>query len=239
MRAAAVIFAGSGLDDPVLNEELPKHVAAMRAHGAAVVHLSPHALGRPEVSVDNAGGIASMVHALIGLGHRRIAFLAGPSSLYVARDRLAGYRRGLTEAGVEADERLVVHTTFDREGGSLGVDSLRAGAAPFTAVLCANDLLALGALERLAQLGVDVPGEVSVAGFDDIAIAAMTAPALSTVRVSLRELGRRGFIAAARMLDGELPDPEVLPTEVVLRASTGAPPVTSTTPVTTRSRGTA
>ena len=58
MRAAAVIFAGSGLDDPVLNEELPRHLAAMRASGAAVVHLSPHALGEPEIGVDNDGGIA-------------------------------------------------------------------------------------------------------------------------------------------------------------------------------------
>ncbi len=84
MRTAAVIFAGSGLDDPALNEELPRHVAGMRAYGAAVVHLSPHALGEPDVSVDNLGGIAAMVGALVSLGHSAIAFLAGPSTLFVA-----------------------------------------------------------------------------------------------------------------------------------------------------------
>ena len=152
MRAAAVVFAGSGLDDPVGNEEMDRHVEAMRAEGAAVVHLSPHARGGPDVGVDNAAGIASMIAALAGLGHRHIAFLAGPRALFVARERLDGYRRGLAEAGLPVDERLVVHTSFDREGGALGVDTLLAGEAPFTAVVCANDLLALGAL---ARVGVD------------------------------------------------------------------------------------
>jgi LacI family transcriptional regulator len=227
IRAAAVIFAGSGLDDPALNEEMGKHLAAMRAEGAAVVHLSPHALGEPEISVDNAGGIAAMVAALAGLGHRRIAFLAGPTSLYVARDRLAGYRRGLADVGLEFDDRLVVSTGFDDEGGALGVDTLLGGGSPFSAVCCANDLLALGALQRLAELGVAVPGEVSVAGFDDIRTAAMTAPSLSTVRLPLREMGRRGFGYADRVLAGEPASPEVLPTQVVLRESTGAPPASA------------
>ena len=223
IRAAAVVFAGSGLDDPTQNAEIERHLAAMRADGAAVVHLSPHALGEPEVSVDNAAGIAGMVAALVGLGHRRIAFLAGPRALFVARERLAGYRRGLDDAGIAFDARLVVHTAFDREGGALGVDVLHAGEAPFTAICCANDLLALGVLRRCAALGIAVPDEVSVAGFDDISTAALTAPSLSTVRLPLRELGRRGFEHADRLLAGDQPDRQLLPTEVVLRDSTAAP----------------
>jgi LacI family transcriptional regulator len=224
MRAAAVIFAGSGLDDETLNVELRKHVAAMRGYGAAVVHLSPHALGEPEIGVDNAAGIASMVAALVELGHRWIAFLAGPTSLYVARDRLSGYRRGLTDAGLPLDDRLIVHTRFDREGGAAAVDTLLEADASFTAICCANDLLALGALDRLVELGIDVPGAVSVAGFDDIQVAAMTAPGLSTVRLPLRDLGRRGFEYADRLLKGGTPPSDILPTEVVLRGTTGRPP---------------
>jgi LacI family transcriptional regulator len=233
IRAAAIVFAGSGLDDPTLNEEIDRHLAAMRADGAAVVHLSPHALGEPEIGVDNAAGIRDMVAALVGLGHRRIAFLAGPRSLFVARERLAGYRQGLADAGITFDQRLVVPTGFDHEGGATGVDTLLAGDAPFTAICCANDLLALGALGRLAELGIDVPGEVSIAGFDDISTAALTAPSLSTVRLPLREMGRRGFEHADRLLAGDAPERQVLPTEVVLRDSTGAPPV-STLPVSRR-----
>ena len=144
-----------------------------------------------------------MIAALVELGHREIAFLAGPSTLFVARARLAGYRRGLEVAGIAFDERLVIHTSFDREGGALGVDTLLGGAAPFTAIACANDPLAMGALARLAELGIDVPGQLSVAGFDDVPVAAITSPSLSTVRLPLREMGRRGFAEAARVLNGE------------------------------------
>ena len=94
---------------------------------------------------------------------------------------------------------------------------------PFTAVCCANDLLALGALGRLAELGIAVPDAVSVAGFDDISTAALTAPSLSTVRLPLREMGRRGFAHATGVLAGDEPAREVLPTEVVLRDSHGGP----------------
>jgi LacI family transcriptional regulator len=228
IRAAAVIFAGSGLDDPTVTEEIDRHLAAMRADGAAIVHLSPHALGEPDVGVDNAAGIAAMIAALVALGHRRIAFLAGPRALFVARARLAGYQRGLDEAGIAYDERLVVRTSFDTDGGALGVETLLAGDTPFTALCCANDLLALGALGRLAELGVAVPETVSVAGFDDISTAGLTAPSLSTVRLPLREMGRRGFAHATGVLAGGGPAREVLPIEVVLRGSTAAPARTDT-----------
>jgi DNA-binding LacI/PurR family transcriptional regulator len=223
MRAAAVVFAGSGLDAPALNEEMDRHLAAMRADGAAIVHLSPHARGEPDVGVDSAAGIAAMVAALVEQGHRRIAFLAGPQSLYVSRERLDGYRRGLRAAGIAYDEGLVVGTTFDAEGGARAIDALRVAGTTFTAVSCANDLLAIGALQRLVALGIEVPGDVSVAGFDDISTAALAAPGLSTVRLPLRAMGRLGFQHADRMLAGEEPPPVRLPTAVVLRGSTAAP----------------
>jgi LacI family transcriptional regulator len=196
----------------------------MRASGAAVVHLSPHALGEPEINVDNIGGIAAMVRALVDMGHRRIAFLGGPAALYVARQRLDGYFRALAEAGIEADDRLVIPAGFTTEDGAAAVDALLEFETPFTAIACANDLLALGALRRLHALGIDVPTQVSLAGFDDIPMAAMTAPSLSTVRLPLRDMGRRGFAYAHRVWAGERPEPSLMPTTVVLRDSTAPPP---------------
>lgn len=224
LRAAVLIFAGSGLDDPALNADVARHVEAMRESGSAVVHLSPHALGDPEVGVDNVEGVAGMVSALVGLGHRRIGFLAGPASLYVARERLGGYRAGLAAAGIGFDDRLVVESGFDQAAGAAGIESLLARDVPFTAVTSANDLLAIGALHRLDELGVDVPGRISVAGFDDIQMAALVAPRLSTVRIPLREVGQRGFQFAEALLTGGRPPNSVLPTEVVMRDSTAAPP---------------
>ncbi|MEP7157894.1 MAG: LacI family DNA-binding transcriptional regulator [Chloroflexota bacterium] len=223
MRAAAVIFAGSGLDDETANEELDRHVVGLRENGGAVIHLSPHAGGAAEVGVDNAAAMAGMIAALVALGHHKIAILCGPPELYVARERLAGYRRGLTAARLDVDERLIVPTEFDRAAGAKGVDELLSRGADFTAICCANDLLALGSLTRLAELGRAVPGDVSVAGFDDISMAALTAPHLSTVRLPLRQMGRLGFEMATRMLAGEKLVPQTLPTEVILRDSTGGP----------------
>jgi LacI family transcriptional regulator len=223
MRAATLIFAGSGLADPALNAEVAKHLAAMRDYGAAVVHLSPHADGEADIGIDNAAGIARMVAALVELGHRQIAFLAGPTTLYVSHQRLEGYRRGLAEAGIPYDEHLVVSTGFNREGGALGIDALLDGQVPFTAVCAANDLLALGAMQRLIELGIEVPGAVSVAGFDDIQTAAMATPGLSTVRLPLHEIGRRAFVFAEEVLAGGEPERQVLPTELVLRGSTAPP----------------
>jgi LacI family transcriptional regulator len=187
------------------------------------VHLSPHDDGEPEVGVDNAAGVAAMVAALVDLGHRHIAFFGGPSRLHVARHRRDGYRQGLEAAGLPLDDRLVLDTGFNREAGARAVDELLAGDAPFTAILAANDLLALGALQRLAELGIRVPDEVSVAGFDDIQTAALVAPSLSTVRLPLHEIGRLGFEYAERQLAGDQPGRLLLPTELVLRESTAAP----------------
>ncbi len=227
MRASTLIFAGSGLDDAALNQEVRKHIAAMRAYGAAVVHLSPHAFGEPEVSVDNARGMARMVEALIALGHRRIALLPGPSKLYVGRHRHDGYKQALAQAGIAYDPRLVVSTPFNRDGGAEAVDRLLGGEAEFTAICAANDLMALGALQRLAELGIKVPEAVSVTGFDDIRMAAMIAPSLSTVRLPLYDLGHRGFEFAEKLLAGSRPRRQTLPTEVVLRDSSGRAPATT------------
>ena len=222
MRAAAVMFAGSGLDDPALNEEMDRHVDGDARAGAAVVHLSPHALGEPEVSVDNAGGIAAMVRALAGLGHRRIAFLAGPTIADVARQRLDGFRLGMADAGLDPDERSSSTRRSTATAGPRASTRCARRACRSRPSRCANDLLALGALARLAELGIRVPDDVSVAGFDDIAVAADTSPSLSTVRVPLRELGRHGFAQAERLLAGRPLPGEVLPAEVVLRKSTAA-----------------
>jgi LacI family transcriptional regulator len=96
----------------------------------------------------------------------------------------------------------------------------------FSAISCANDLLALGALDRLAQLEIAVPADVSVAGFDDVQTAAIVAPSLTTVRLPLHEMGARAFAFAEAVLAGERPQREVLATEVVMRASTAPPAVT-------------
>ncbi len=223
MQAAAILFAGSGIRDAGLEEAAARHLSAMERSGAAIVHLSPSFRGPALVGVDNVAGMAAIVRSLVGMGHRRIGYLGGPERLYVAADRERGYRDAMNEAGLAVDTATVLRTTFDVAGGADGVERLIRADAGVTAVACANDLLALGALDRLTELGVSVPTAISVTGFDDIPGAARTAPGLSTVHLPLRDLGRAGFQHAEKLLSGRRPHRRELPFDVVLRGSTAAP----------------
>ena len=225
MRAAIVIFAGSGIRDSELETTVARHLAAMERYGAAVINLSPSSRGAASIGFDNVGGMAAAVGLLVEQGHRRIGYLSGPSRLYVSDDREQGYRQALGQARIKADPNLIVATSFDERGGAQGVDALLAAAPDLTAIACANDLLALGVLDRLAELGIAVPDELSVSGFDDIPAAARTNPPLSTVRVPLRSLGAGGFRMALKILDGRRPHRQVMPFEVMRRGSIAAPRV--------------
>ncbi|HET7646133.1 MAG TPA: LacI family DNA-binding transcriptional regulator [Candidatus Limnocylindria bacterium] len=223
MRAAAVLFAGSGIRDEAFEERVARHLTAMERYGAAVVHLSPSARGPALVGVDNVAAMAEVVRALAALGHRRIGYVGGPEWLYVAADRERGYRNALAEAGIEMEPQLLVRASFDQAGGADAAERLLRADPRLTAIACANDLQALGVLDRLAQLGVSVPDELSVTGFDDIPGASRTTPSLSTVHLPLRDLGRSGFQQAEKILAGRRPHRRLLAHELVLRRSTSKP----------------
>ena len=188
----------------------------MRADGAAVVHLSPHARGEPESASTTRPGSRRWSAALVGLGHRGSRSSPGRRRCSWRASGSTGTAAASPTRASPFDERLVVRTAFDRDGGALGVDTLLAGDAPFTAIcLRQRPARARRAGSAWRRSAIDVPDDVSVAGFDDISVAAMTAPSLSTVRLPLREMGRRGFAHAERVLAGDAPDPARLPTELV------------------------
>jgi len=194
---------------------------AMVCIGRRPVH--PHA---DEVSTDtNAGARAAVVH-LAALGHRRIGFIGGQISRGVAMGRLAGYRQGLADAELPADVSLVREGELDEDSGRRETLALLSLPLPPTAVFCVNDRTAFGALAALAERGRRVPEDVSVVGFDDIPLAALIRPALTTVRQPAHELGR----LAATFLLGRIAHPEtphqrsVLPCQLVARQSSGRAP---------------
>lgn len=174
------------------------------------------------VTIDNYGGARTMMRHLAGLGHERIAFIKGPPHNFDAGQRLRGFRdssrRGATLRAMEFDGDFTEGSGHDAARHFLSV------APRPTAIFAANDSMAIGALSALAEAGVAVPGQVSVAGFDDIPIARYVAPPLTTVRVDIAELGRRAFeLLEHRLHDAEYDARnEVLPTTLVIRASCGA-----------------
>jgi LacI family transcriptional regulator len=163
---------------------------------------------------------------LLDLGHREFAAIAGRTARNDrARDRLAGTRDALASHGIELAPERVVETDFSLGHGSRALRDLLERAPGFTAVVCGNDLHALGALHECARRGIEVPRQMSVAGFDDIEMAAVATPPLTTVRVPAADIGR---LAAERMLArlaGEhVVAVEEVRFELIVRASTGRAP---------------
>lgn len=135
------------------------------------------------------GGYAATMH-LIEAGHRRIGFINGESWIEAAAERLKGYRQALSSRDIPFDARLVREGDWQVSSGHGHAQALLAQPDPPTALFCANDLMAVGAIEAVRELGLDVPGQVSVVGYDDQDIARYTQPPLSTVLLPNYEMGR-------------------------------------------------
>lgn len=202
------------------------YITSLHESGLPVVMIDDrgHHRGFPSVATSNHAGGADAAAHLLNSGRRHLAMVSGPAEFGCTRDRSAGLRARLADAGVEFDERLLVQGDFTRGGGQAAVAELLGSGVAFDAVFAHNDLMAVGVLDGLRAAGAAVPDDVAVIGFDDISIAAHTRPALTTIRQPSREMGEA---AAAMLLDNlagaELPDaPQVIPTSLVIRESAPA-----------------
>jgi DNA-binding LacI/PurR family transcriptional regulator len=158
---------------------------------------------------------------LVALGHRNIAFIAGTPNLRSAERRLAVFRRAKQQLFPDAEERIY-YGNFKIEGGRCAASEILASGNLPTAVLAANDLMALGAINEFRAAGLHVPRDISVIGFDDIAFAALADPPLTTVNLPRNELGRRAVEALLETLaDSNQQGVEItIPTQLIIRAST-------------------
>jgi LacI family transcriptional regulator len=182
------------------------------AHKLPMVLLNSDDDRHPAITIDNYGGARTMMRHLASLGHKRIAFIQGPEQNADARERLRGYRqvmRSLMKQGTGSREQgaaprselrapsylreLEVEGDFTERAGYEAVKALLALDPRPTAIFAANDSMAIGALSALAAEGIEVPREISLAGFDDIPIAHYVNPPLTTIGVDIAELGRRAF----------------------------------------------
>jgi LacI family transcriptional regulator len=215
-HAAGVVFAGSGYEDAAEADALRAAVADLQERGSVVVSLAMRDLDCPSVLVDNRAAAREATEHLLGFGHRRIAFVEGPAGLHTSAHRLEGFRAAVDAAGAEA---VVLPGGFEFEAGAAAAETLIAGALP-DAVLGANDEVAIGLLTVLRRNGIDVPGQVSVAGIDGTRPARLVD--LTSVSLPLHDLGE----AAARVILEGAEGDVVLPHRLVQRATTA--PRTST-----------
>lgn len=180
----------------------------------------------PAVVCDSRKGAREIAKHVLDLGHRRIAVLGGPPALWTAQQRLAGYREALAGAGIDPDSVPVSAGDYHQASGTAGAERALAGPPGErpTALLCANDLMAIGAMEYCRAAGLRIPEDVSVVGFDDLPISALLTPRLTTVRQPAHDMGHRAATVLFDLLEnkvGGVAGP--LPATVQIR-ETVAPP---------------
>jgi DNA-binding LacI/PurR family transcriptional regulator len=174
------------------------------------------------IKVDYSRGIGEAVQHIVSLGHQRIGFISGPFTLKSARTRRSAFLKCIDACGIGERQRSVVEGNHKIDGGEVAMMQLLALPKPPTAVLASNDLTAIGALRAISRVGLRVPGDISVVGFDDIELSQFTQPPLTTIRLSRDELGRKAFDALYETVEGQKrPGHEIkVSTGLVLREST-------------------
>ena len=242
---AYIPFLANVAENPVRQLQV---IRSMREHGAAGLVISPAigtslgelkalVAGMPVVQVmrrlpslkaslvspENKEGARKATAHLIAAGHERIAFVGGLASMVVRDERLGGYRLALEEAGIPLDGSLVIETMIAYSGGGAATPQLLNLHKPATAALCYNDVVAIGLIRALTEIGIVVGKDFAVIGFDDIDEAKHTLPALTTVAVNGRSLGSRAAQLLMRQIASGDFEPETVlcPTTLIVRASCG------------------
>ncbi|MCI2417931.1 LacI family transcriptional regulator [Saccharopolyspora sp. K220] len=221
-RVRAIVIAGSGFVDARMQSSVKKDLQAFQETGGRVAVIGRHPLGTDAVLPDNLAGGRSITEHVLSLGHRRIAFVVGPKALTTVADRLAGVDQALGARGLSVDDMPVIEAAFTREGGTAATRRILDEHPGVTAVIALNDDMAIGVLAALRARGIAVPEQMSVAGFDDVAVAEHLSPALTTVRLPMTEMGEQALLLALKSPSAR-PRRRATTHELVVRESTAAP----------------
>jgi DNA-binding LacI/PurR family transcriptional regulator len=220
-KVEGVAIMTFGIEEPLLDQ------LANRKVPLVFIDIGPKRPGISLLKVDYHHGIRQGVQHLAALGHRNIAFISGPVTLHSAQSRRTAFSVSLKECGIDPHPSWIVEGDHTMEGGIAGMEKLLASRTIPTAVMCSNDMTAIGVLHKLYRAGLRVPDDLSVIGFDDIHIAEVTIPPLTTVQMSRFELARAAVTALrAHVEQSESSPPQReydIQTELVVRESTGFP----------------
>ena len=189
-----MLLLASGFSDTGYRTALHHELTSFEALGGRVACVSAHGFEADSVLPDHRAGARLVAEHLVGLGHRRIGVVTGPANLLTSRERMQGVRDRLRELGHPLPAERVVRSDFSRDGGRQATLELMARCPDLTAVFALNDMMAVGTLTALRDdLHKAVPDEVSVVGYDDIALTRDLRPALTTVHLPLEEIGEHGM----------------------------------------------
>jgi LacI family transcriptional regulator len=218
-KAEGVAIMTFGIEEPLLEQLAERNVPLV------FVDVGPDRPGISLLKVDYHHGIRQGVQHLAALGHRNIAFVTGPARLHSAQSRLAAFNKSLNECGITPDPGWVIEGDHTLEGGIRAMENLLAGTRLPTAVMCSNDMTAIGVLHKVYRAGLRVPHDLSIIGFDDIHMARVTIPPLTSIQMSRLELARSAVTALRAHAEKTATQREYkIDTKLVVRESTGFPP---------------
>ena len=206
-----------------------RHLQRLRSPFVIIDPTMPLDDDMPVVAAANWAGGRKAVEYLVGLGHTRIGVITGNASWCASIDRLAGYHSALLAAGLPIVPEYVRESDFWIEGGKRAALALLALPSRPTAIFAMNDAMAVGVLHAARERGLQVPSELSIIGYDDVDLASIVTPALTTVSQPLQEMGRLAVTVLYRQINGQPLDAHriELSTRLVIRDSTAPPPATS------------
>jgi len=175
----------------------------------------------PSIIIDNFNAVRAAVNYLCSIGHKRIGFMTGLEDSDVGKNRYAGYRSGLSNHGIKMNEKLVFRGDYSFESGAKGADYFLSLKTPPTAIMCANDAMAIAAIRQAVQRGLSVPDDISVIGFDDIAVATQISPPLTTLAAPIDIITELACNILISLINGEKSETRhiALPAELVVRES--------------------
>jgi LacI family transcriptional regulator len=213
----------------MLPEESEDELRALQEQGYPFVVVDPRERppdGIPCVAAMHASGAKQAIEHLLDLGHRRIGVIAGTEHWHATEERLLGMRAALAGAGMLPDRDLIRFSDWQEPSGAQAATELLSLPDPPTAIFAFNDNVAIGALNAARNVGLRVPDDLSLIGFDDTELATIVRPRLTTVRQPLAELGRTGVSLLLRLIEGQRLDAlrMELSTTLVVRETTAAPP---------------
>ena len=175
----------------------------------------------PSFIIDNFNAVRASVDYLCSIGHKRIGFMTGLEDSDVGKNRYAGYRSGLSQHGIKLNQKLVFKGDYSFESGAKGGDYFLSLKKPPTAVMCANDAMAIAMIRQAVQRGLNVPDDLSVIGFDDIPVASQINPSLTTMAAPIDQITEMACNMLISLINGETPESKhiALPAQLVIRDS--------------------
>jgi len=219
-RVDGLILMSPQIDAQTLKSNLPLNLPVV------LLNCFVDGVSFDSLNIDNFGGAYQMTRHLIQHGHQCVALIKGNAGNLDADERFRGYRQALQENHIAASEALEISGSFSEESGYDAVKKILALTPRPTAIFASNDSMAIGALGALRELGVAIPSAMALVGFDDIPIARFLSPTLTSVRVSIHELGAlatQKLVHAIREKNHHAKQHAVIPTSLALRESCGCP----------------